>query len=159
MADGKRYHPQYLSLRYIDSSMTLHSWEGQSDLTSRMWQNGGRFGIFVKSGLNNSQEKRPNRWSLSFFEMAEPKRLEFKTITPTQKPKKKLSYPPADRFSLTLTDSTETTCPEFSYTELVKNAVVSSSKLHQNVASYSVFSVLSIGILYCMHVPSILHVS
>ncbi|XP_071086935.1 ubinuclein-1-like isoform X1 [Haliotis cracherodii] len=55
--------------------------------------------------------------------MAEPKRLEFKTITPTQKPKKKLSYPPADRFSLTLTDSTETTCPEFSYTELVKNAV------------------------------------
>ncbi|XP_046572244.1 ubinuclein-1-like isoform X2 [Haliotis rubra] len=55
--------------------------------------------------------------------MAEPKRLEFKTITPTQKPKKKLSYPAADRFSLTLTDSTETTCPEFSYTELVKNAV------------------------------------
>ncbi|XP_067663591.1 ubinuclein-1-like [Haliotis asinina] len=55
--------------------------------------------------------------------MAEPKRLEFKTITPTQKPKKKLSYPPSDRFSLTLTDSTETTCPEFSYTELVKNAV------------------------------------
>ncbi len=79
------------------------------------------------------------------MEMAEPRRLEFTTIAPTQKPKKEVPCAPASqRFTLTLTDSTETTCPEFSYTELVKNAVVSPPNYTKisELDQYSTFIIL-----------------
>lgn len=56
----------------------------------------------------------------------EPKRVELVsvgTINEEKKPKKRI---PTLRFNLTLTDSTDKTCPEFSYSDLVKNALVSS---------------------------------
>ena len=57
--------------------------------------------------------------------MAEPRRIELTTVEPIAPEKEEKKEQITFRFSLTLTDSTERTCPEFSYTELLKNALVS----------------------------------
>ena len=41
------------------------------------------------------------------------------------------------RFNLTLTESSEEACPEFSYNELVKNALVSLIKMFENYKLYT----------------------
>ncbi|XP_050417018.2 ubinuclein-2 isoform X1 [Patella vulgata] len=53
--------------------------------------------------------------------MAEPKRIQLTTVTAVEKEKKSKSTPKTIRINLTLKDSTDTTCPEFSYTELTRN--------------------------------------
>lgn len=57
--------------------------------------------------------------------MTEPKRLQFTTVDD----KKGGDAPPQEkyssRFDLPLKDSTDETCPVFSYTELLKNYMVS----------------------------------
>ncbi|XP_070554503.1 ubinuclein-1-like isoform X2 [Ptychodera flava] len=55
--------------------------------------------------------------------MAEPRRIIPVSAEPTDNKEKTKKVDPTLRFSLTLTDSTEKTCPEFSYGELVKNAL------------------------------------
>jgi hypothetical protein len=61
--------------------------------------------------------------------MEGPKRLEFTTLGPPGKPEKKDVTPKTYRFDLDIPESTDTTCPEFFYTELLKTIPVS----HQNV--------------------------
>jgi hypothetical protein len=61
--------------------------------------------------------------------MAEPRRVQLTTVTPlepSQKPKKVTK--PSVRFNLVLTETTDKICPEFSFTELLKNALVSREK-------------------------------
>ena len=55
----------------------------------------------------------------------EAKRVELMPVAPATQPKKDKKVLPTFRFNLTLTESTDKTCPEFSYTELMKNALVS----------------------------------
>jgi len=57
--------------------------------------------------------------------MAEPKRLQFTTLNNKPEEKTKESQPSTVRFSLSLLESTDKTCSEFSYTELLKNELVS----------------------------------
>ena len=58
--------------------------------------------------------------------MSDPRRLHFTTIGPMGKEKKKKSsLPPTIRFTLALRESNDKTCPEFSYADLMKNALVS----------------------------------
>ncbi|XP_060566913.1 ubinuclein-1-like [Ruditapes philippinarum] len=52
--------------------------------------------------------------------MEGPKRLEFTTLGPPGKPEKKDVTPKTYRFDLDIPESTDTTCPEFFYTELLK---------------------------------------
>lgn len=52
--------------------------------------------------------------------MEGPKRLPFTTLGPPGKQEKKILTPKTHRFELDLTESTDTTCPEFFYTELLK---------------------------------------
>lgn len=61
--------------------------------------------------------------------MEGPKRLPFTTLGPPGKQEKKSVTPKTHRFDLDLTESTDTTCPEFFYTDLLKTIPVS----HQNV--------------------------
>lgn len=56
--------------------------------------------------------------------MAEPKRLAFTTVTQTKESNPTKKDPKTVRLELTLKPSTDTTCPEFFYTDLVKNEVV-----------------------------------
>ncbi|XP_061185351.1 ubinuclein-1-like isoform X1 [Saccostrea echinata] len=58
--------------------------------------------------------------------MAEPKRLSFTTVTQSKEAKPKKKDPKTVRLELTLKPSTDTTCPEFFYTDLVKNELVDS---------------------------------
>ncbi|XP_062566626.1 ubinuclein-1-like isoform X2 [Saccostrea cucullata] len=58
--------------------------------------------------------------------MAEPKRLSFTTVTQTKEVKSKKKDPKTVRLELTLKPSTDTTCPEFFYTDLVKNELTDS---------------------------------
>ncbi|KAL3880126.1 hypothetical protein ACJMK2_032394, partial [Sinanodonta woodiana] len=53
--------------------------------------------------------------------MAEPKRLEFTTVGPTENEKKTKTILKTHRFVFSLTESNELTCPEYWYNELVKN--------------------------------------
>ncbi|KAK3600041.1 hypothetical protein CHS0354_012728 [Potamilus streckersoni] len=53
--------------------------------------------------------------------MAEPKRMEFTTVGPTEKEKKIKTAIKTYRFVFSLTESNELTCPEYWYNELVKN--------------------------------------
>lgn len=53
------------------------------------------------------------------------KRLQFTTVGPPGKQDKKIATPKTHRFELDITDSTDTTCPEFFYTELLKTLPVS----------------------------------
>ncbi|XP_011429640.3 ubinuclein-1 isoform X2 [Magallana gigas] len=53
--------------------------------------------------------------------MAEPKRLSFTTVTQAKETKPKKKDSKTVRLQLTLKPSTDTTCPEFFYTDLVKN--------------------------------------
>lgn len=57
----------------------------------------------------------------------EPKRLELMTVGPVNEEKEGKKRIPTFRFNLTLTESTDRICPEFSYTELIKNALVSNN--------------------------------
>ena len=57
--------------------------------------------------------------------MAEPRRIELKPATGFEKPKQEEKTAPTFRFTLSLSESTEKNCPEFSYVELLKNALVS----------------------------------
>lgn len=57
--------------------------------------------------------------------MAEPKRVEFKTISTTNGDKTDKKRTLTHRFVLSLPESTASTCPEFSFTELVKKEKVS----------------------------------
>lgn len=57
--------------------------------------------------------------------MAEPRRVELKTITSTNGEKKDKICSLTQRFTLALGESTASTCPEFSFTELVKKEKVS----------------------------------
>lgn len=59
--------------------------------------------------------------------MEEPKRVQFTTIGPNQKDQKKESPRKTVRFNLDLPATTDTACPEFSYSELLKNVSVSAS--------------------------------
>lgn len=52
--------------------------------------------------------------------MAEPRRVELKTISATNGEKKEKKRPLTQRFTLALGESTASTCPEFSFGELVK---------------------------------------
>ncbi|XP_070196870.1 ubinuclein-1-like isoform X2 [Littorina saxatilis] len=52
--------------------------------------------------------------------MAEPRRVEFQTISTCKEDKKETKRVLIPRFTLALGESTATTCPEFSFTELVK---------------------------------------
>lgn len=56
--------------------------------------------------------------------MAEPKRLSFTTVTQAKETKPKKKDSKTVRLQLTLKPSTDTTCPEFFYTDLVKNELV-----------------------------------
>ena len=58
----------------------------------------------------------------------EPRRIELLPVVPQEKEKEKNKPTRTVRLKLTLTESCDTTCPEFSYTELVKNATVSVRK-------------------------------
>lgn len=53
------------------------------------------------------------------------KRLQFTTVGPPGKQDKKIVTMKTHRFELDITDSTDTTCPEFFYTELLKTLPVS----------------------------------
>lgn len=53
--------------------------------------------------------------------MAEPKRLSFTTVTQAKETKPRKKDSKTVRLQLTLKPSTDTTCPEFFYTDLVKN--------------------------------------
>ncbi|GAB1604543.1 ubinuclein-2-like [Argonauta hians] len=56
--------------------------------------------------------------------MSDPRRLSFTTIGPMGKEKKKKSsLPPTIRFTLALRESNDKTCPEFSFADLMKNAL------------------------------------
>ncbi|XP_014772996.1 ubinuclein-2 isoform X2 [Octopus bimaculoides] len=56
--------------------------------------------------------------------MSDPRRLTFTTIGPMGKEKKKKSsLPPTMRFTLALRESNDKTCPEFSFADLMKNAL------------------------------------
>lgn len=59
--------------------------------------------------------------------MEEPKRVQFTTIDNNQKDDKKPSPRKTVRFKLDLPATTDTTCPEFSFNELLKNVSVSTS--------------------------------
>lgn len=54
--------------------------------------------------------------------MAEPRRIPFDTVKSLAKEKKAKDQPPTQRFSLTLDESNDKTCPEYSYSDLVKTA-------------------------------------
>ena len=60
--------------------------------------------------------------------MAEPRRVEFQTISTPKEEKKEKKRPVIPRFSLALGESTASTCPEFSFTELVKKEKVSGQR-------------------------------
>ncbi|CAL1540549.1 unnamed protein product, partial [Lymnaea stagnalis] len=53
--------------------------------------------------------------------MSEMKRVEITTVPPSQKQKKVLKKKETYRFDLTLGESNATTCPEFSFADLIKN--------------------------------------
>ncbi|CAH1776670.1 unnamed protein product [Owenia fusiformis] len=55
--------------------------------------------------------------------MSEERRVELMPADPTEKPKKTKKTKPTLRFSLTLGETTEKTCPEFSYVDLVRKAL------------------------------------
>ena len=61
--------------------------------------------------------------------MGEPRRIELMPVDTVEEPKpekkKAKKRAPTLRFDLALTESTERICPEFSYVELYKKAVVS----------------------------------
>ncbi|XP_067120640.1 ubinuclein-1 isoform X2 [Centruroides vittatus] len=54
--------------------------------------------------------------------MAEPRRIPFDTVKSLAKEKKAKDQPPTQRFSLTLDESNDKTCPEYSYSDLMKTA-------------------------------------
>lgn len=54
-----------------------------------------------------------------------PKRLQFTTVGPVETKSKPEKVEKTYRFNLELDDSTDTTCPEFFYTELLKTVPVS----------------------------------
>ncbi len=54
-----------------------------------------------------------------------PRRIELMPVAPVQKKEKKKKTPVTLRFELTLAESNEKTCPEYSYAELVKDRLVS----------------------------------
>lgn len=54
----------------------------------------------------------------------EPRRVEMVTFAQQNQPKLE-KVDPTIRFTLTLAESNDETCPEFSYAELWKNALVS----------------------------------
>ena len=55
----------------------------------------------------------------------EPRRIELTTVTPKEDVEDEKKSPPSLRFRMQLGETTEKSCPEFSYTELMKNALVS----------------------------------
>ena len=57
--------------------------------------------------------------------MEEPKRVQFTTLEGSQKNEKTASLRKSVRFNLDLPATTDTTCPEFSFTELLKSVAVS----------------------------------
>lgn len=70
--------------------------------------------------------------SVSAWIMEGPKRLQFETVGPTETKPKKGPTPKTFRFDLDLSDSTDTVCPEFFYSDLVKPSSVS----HHLVCAY-----------------------
>ena len=61
----------------------------------------------------------------TLFRMDGPKRLQFTTVGQVESKPKKDESVKTYRFDLKLPDSTDTTCPEFFYTELLKTVPVS----------------------------------
>ena len=61
--------------------------------------------------------------------MEVPRRIELMPVAPIQKKETKKETVPTVRFNLDLTEPTEKTCPEFSYEELLRNALVSCDKM------------------------------
>lgn len=61
--------------------------------------------------------------------MGEPRRIELMPAAPVENKGKKGKLSSTIRFNLALTETTERTCPEFSYVQLLKNAVVSREKV------------------------------
>ena len=57
--------------------------------------------------------------------MEEPKRVQFTTVDPIQKNENKTSPRKTVRFKLDLPSTTDTACPEFSFSELLKSVTVS----------------------------------
>ena len=55
----------------------------------------------------------------------EPKRVNLVPVGPVQEPKKTEEIKRTYRFSVALTESTDKTCPEFSFHEMVKGLLVS----------------------------------
>ena len=72
--------------------------------------------------------------------MAEPRRIELMSIDEAPVAKKPRKKEPILRLELTLTESTDQTCPEFSYAELSKSKQVSMIF----IPTYSLFNILSI---------------
>ena len=66
-----------------------------------------------------------DEWIFKRRTMAEPRRIELMPAEPPKPTTKKEKRTPAFRFRLSLTESTDKTCPEFSYAELLKNVLVS----------------------------------
>ena len=62
--------------------------------------------------------------------MAESRRVELSSTLPVEDDKKKDIFTPTIRINLTLVESTDVSCPEFSYADLVKNAVVMCSEYY-----------------------------
>lgn len=60
----------------------------------------------------------------------EPRRIELSTVDTKEKEEKSKIAPPTLRFNLQLDETTEKTCPEFSYTELLNNALVRGENLY-----------------------------
>ncbi|KAH3842177.1 hypothetical protein DPMN_115672 [Dreissena polymorpha] len=60
--------------------------------------------------------------------MEGPKRLTFTTVGPPVPEPKKVTVPKTFRFDLDLSETTDTTCPEYFYTELVKTILVGNSE-------------------------------
>ncbi len=56
--------------------------------------------------------------------MEVPRRIELMPVAPVPKKETKKT-PQTIRFTLDLSESTDKTCPEFSYEELLRNALVS----------------------------------
>ena len=61
--------------------------------------------------------------------MEVPRRIELMPVAPIQKKETKKETAPTIRFNLDLAEPTEKTCTEFSYEELLRNALVSCDKM------------------------------
>lgn len=87
----------------------------------KMAANSPSFWIFERQGTDSSSFK----WFKCVQGMAEAKRIELTTVGPLKKDRKPKEDSPTYRFQLTLGESNEKTCPEYSYLQLLKTVRVS----------------------------------